>query len=136
MYSNNLENKSKKIRYTCLGVLGIAFVVFVGTKAYPFVHGPQINIISLPATLSLTEPLVHLSGTARFTKDLIVNGSPLKIDPSGNFDEQLVLAPGYNLMNIQGRDRFGTVRTKNYTLILTEQPDRSFTLNTDISPQL
>ena len=124
------EKRNRNFLRTSCGVLGLALIVFVGTKMYPLIHGPDIQLATMTDGAHLTEPVVQLSGTAHFTKDLIINGAPIATAPNGSFDEKLLLNPGYNVITMEGKDRFGNSNVKNYTAILTEEADHTFTLNT------
>jgi hypothetical protein len=124
------ERRNRTIKKTFLGVLGIALVSFIGTKLYPLIHGPDIELATMTDGAHLTEPMIRVSGIAKFTKDLVVNGAPLATAPDGSFDENLLLNPGYNVITMEGKDRFGNKNVKNYSVILTEEPDHTFTLNT------
>lgn len=108
------------------GVLG-----FVGCKIYPIVHGPVIAITTLTNGGTVQDPMIRISGTASFTQQLTVNGKNLALAPDGTFDEKLVLNPGYNLVMIQGVDRFGKNKNQNYAVVLTEKnPPQTLTMNT------
>jgi hypothetical protein len=102
-----------------IGVLGV--LGFVGFNLYPLIHGPSITVETLSDGATLNDSMIRLSGRAKFTKDLSINGAPLATSPSGTFDEHLVLNPGYNLITITGTDRFGTVKESTYTLVLHEE---------------
>lgn len=127
------QNRFKKIS---LSILGLIVVVFVGTKIYPIIHGPQLTIHGLETVSHSTDPLVALSGTAHFTKDLIINGTPLPTGPDGTFNDYLVLNRGYNLITMEGRDRFGNTTVKNYTLVLTENTPQTITMTDNESDDL
>lgn len=124
------ERRGKTAQRIALGILSTALVSFVGAKLYPLVHGPAIELANMTDGAHLTEPVIQLTGVAKYTKDLIVNGAPLATAPDGSFDEKLLLNPGYNVITMEGKDRFGNNNVKNYAVILTEEPDHTFTLNT------
>ena len=124
------EHKNKYFPKIALGIFGVALVSFVGVKLYPYIHGPDIQVTTINNGAHLTEPVLAISGQARFTKDLIVNGAPLPTSPDGTFSEKVLLAPGYNLITLEGQDRFGKRTAKNFALMLTETADNTFTLNT------
>jgi len=101
------------------GLIGLAFVVFVGTKVYPLFHGPLVNLpISNGSTV--TDSMIHLTGTAQYTKSLIVNGSPVALSPTGYFDEHIALSPGYNTITVAAQDRFGKKTLKTYAIVLNQ----------------
>ena len=124
------ERRNKTIQKTVFGILSVALISFIGAKLYPLIHGPEIEMSTVSDGAHLTEPMIRVSGIAKFTKDLVVNGAPLATAPNGSFDENLLINPGYNIITMEGKDRFGNKNVKNYTVILTEEPDHTFTLNT------
>lgn len=107
----------------CLAVVG-----FVGLKLYPLIHGPEVDLETLSDGASLKDPMIRISGTASYTKDLIVNGNSLALSPDGSFDEKLLLNPGYNLITVQARDRFGALQNHSYAVILTEEKNQTLTV--------
>lgn len=130
MHLTKQEQRHRTIKKSALCVLGLGLALFVGTKIYPLLHGPEIELNTMTDGAHLTEPMVKISGIARFTKDLIINGVTLPTAPDGSFDEHLLLNPGYNIITMEGKDRFGNTNVKNYAVILTEEPNQTFTLNT------
>lgn len=102
--------------------LGAAVLGFVGMKVYPIVHGPAIDLSTLSDGGTVTEPMVRISGIAKYTRDLVINGNALPLSPDGSFDEKLVLNPGYNLISVAARDQFGTATRRDYSIILKEAP--------------
>ncbi len=123
------DRRNQIIKKATLCIVGVALAIFVGNKIYPLIHGPELAITGMVNGSHLTEPVLHISGVAHFTKDLSINGAPLSTEPDGSFDERFILNPGYNIVTMEGRDRFGNSTIKNYAVILTEEPDRTFTLN-------
>jgi len=124
------EKRNQATKRMVLSLFGVALVAFVGAKLYPLAHGPQIELATMTNGAHLTEPMIRISGKARFTKDLVINGAPLATAPDGTFDERFLLNPGYNVITMEGRDRFGHRNIKNYAVILTEEADHTLTLNT------
>lgn len=114
------EKTTQTIMRTIFGIVGIFLVVFIASKLYPIIHGPRISISTLTNGAILTDPMVRISGVASFTRELIVNGESFALSPSGAFDEKLLLNPGYNLITVQGIDRYGKSNNQTYAVILDE----------------
>jgi hypothetical protein len=131
MQPTKIEQVKSVIQKILAGITILGVLVFVGFKIYPVVHGPEIFVSTLINGGSVTEPLVRISGIAAFTQDLIVNGKDLSLSPNGSFDEKFLLNPGYNVIHIDGTDRFGKITHKTYTLVLLDktQPP-TLTMNT------
>lgn len=69
--------------------------------------GPRVQILE-PQTreIETTERLFVLRGIAKNTISLTLNEKEIYIDTEGNFNEKILLSPGFNLIKIRGQDRF------------------------------
>ena len=97
------------------GAIGIALAVLLIyglIEAYPLLIGPEI-ILSSP-TEGTTSPtgFVTVSGVAKHTEGLTVNGGPLLIDEKGNFSKELLFPSGASILSLTARDRFGRTVTE------------------------
>ena len=101
------------------GLVCLAFILFVYTKLRPLFHGPSVNL-PLSNYSTVTDPTIHLTGMAMYTKSLIVNGSPVALSPTGYFDEHIALSPGYNTITVAAQDRFGKKTLKTYAIVLNQ----------------
>jgi glucodextranase-like protein len=101
------------------GIIGFAFLAFIGTKTYPLIHGPEVSV-PIQSGATVTNSVVHLSGVARYTKSLVIDGTAIALAPNGAFDEHVVLEPGYNTITVAARDRFGKGSSKTYAIVLNE----------------
>lgn len=128
MYKTPAEKNTRIILRTILGISLMTVIGFVGTKLYPIIHGPSINVSTLINGGVVHEPMVKVSGIAAFTKELVINGKALPLSPDGIFDEKIVLNPGYNVITVSGSDRYGTSNIQTYSMVLDE-PVPSLTMN-------
>ncbi len=115
-------------RFT-LGAFAILLSVFIGTKVYPIVHGPKIETATIHDGTTMETALLPLTGIAKYTKDLVINGNPIATAPNGSFNDNILLSPGYNVITMQAIDRFGKKSIKNYEIVLHENDNGSFTAN-------
>jgi len=122
--------KRYSIQQSLLMITAVALVLFVGTKVYPFVHGPTLLLEELENGTTLHEPKITLSGIAKYTKNISINGVPIELSPDGAFSESIVLAPGYNIITTEAKDRFGSSSDSVYQLVLKENENKTFTLDT------
>lgn len=113
---------------------GLAVIFVVGYGLYQsrlFLAGP-ILIVTAPADGSLVEESpVTVSGTARYISFLEFNGRQTYVDEHNRFREPVLLHPGYNVVTVRVRDRFG--REKTEQLELVHRPDDSTAPPPDIS---
>lgn len=101
-------------------VLGLAWYLYFGVRV--FRRGPEV-IITSPAPNSLiTEPLVTITGAAPGATHITMNGRQIFIDPSGHFEETLLLTPGYTIIDVAVRDRFDRTATSTLTLVHVPSP--------------
>ena len=70
-------------------------------------EGPIIVLESPENGETFTSPLIHVRGTATQAKELILDGREIFIDLKGRFDEQLLLLPGYNIIELTAKDTGG-----------------------------
>ena len=82
--------------------------------------GPSIEIVSPINGETYNDPLLEVKGTAKSVKFLTLNDRPLFTDTNGNFEEKLLLAPGYNILKIEGTDKFGKKTKKILEIILKD----------------
>lgn len=103
-----------------LAILLLGVVTFVGFQVYPLLHGPSLHLETLSQGMHVQEPLIRITGIARHTQDLVLNGKHLPLSPTGAFDEKLLMNPGYNVITLGASDRFGKHSTTTYTVFLSE----------------
>lgn len=105
---------------------GISIVIVVGIiigyalfASHSFISGPEIIITSPAPGTTIATSTVKITGVALRIQDLSLNGRPILIDNEGNFNEVLLLYPGYNVALFSAVDKFD--RTSEYKLELVYQ---------------
>lgn len=89
----------------CLLLIGFGIYGFF--KAKGFLAGPDI-IIEYPKNgQSVPQSYSAIKGRAVNISNLRVNGRQTFTDEEGNFEENLLLAKGYNIIEVQANDKFG-----------------------------
>lgn len=83
-------------------ILGYGIFVFKG-----IVWGPRIILNTHLNGFATTSPLITISGRAIRTTILFLNGATTTLDLAGNFSESLLLSRGYNIMTLEGFDKYG-----------------------------
>lgn len=101
--------------------LAVLFVsVIVGYSYFQsrnLIRGPQI-VLTSPATGStLTDQVVKIKGNASNISFLSLNDRQIFVDKEGNFNEELLLSPGYNIWTIAAKDKFGRIVSKKIELV-------------------
>lgn len=96
----------------------VFFIVFVSIgygmfEARRLIAGPIITI-ETPAPWSATSSSALLvSGSARNIAFLTINGRPAFTNEEGRFTERISPPPGYTVLTVVGRDRFGRERSES-----------------------
>ena len=108
------DGKTKiKIFLLIFGLLSIsAFTVFELRKV---ISGPELtltcgiekNIDANCAYIQSAENIYTLTGKTKNVSDIIIGDRKIYIDVTGDFQEDILLYPGINLITIKSLDRFG-----------------------------
>jgi hypothetical protein len=102
------------------GVLTILVVAYALFQSRNLIIGPEIKSLTPSTDSTFTSPLVTVAGVAQNVSYISLNGRAIFVDPEGNFSEQLLLSPGYNLWNVSARDKFGRTISKNIELVFSK----------------
>lgn len=105
-----------------LKILGIfsLFLIILGYAYYrsrDLLNGIHLEINGLENGQSFEEGYIQISGKARKAKHLTLNGRELFLDDNWRFKEDLLLAPGYNLIALRTEDKFGKIKEESYQVI-------------------
>jgi hypothetical protein len=113
-----MNTSAKKIvKMAGLSLFFLAIVVFVFFRSKDLLFGVKIRNVNIVNGAKLAESSLPISGNAKNTIFLTLNGREISIDQAGNFSETIALLSGYNIINIRAKDKFGSVDEKNYQLI-------------------
>lgn len=89
---------------------GLLLVIIIGYGIYQaqdFWTGPVISITSPHDGYEADSHTIELVGRAERVSYLNLNGRQIFTDRNGIFEEELLLAPGYNIITVAGEDAFG-----------------------------
>lgn len=89
--------------FTGLLLLIIGYSLFQARK---ILGGPELIVISPAMEGAVSDSLVRVTGIAKNIKEITLNGTLIHIDEQGNFNEKLVLLEGYNIIELEARDKF------------------------------
>ena len=103
-------------------VLIVPVVLFLGIyflyQARGFLIGPEIVIDSPRSGEIIHDSYLPVKGQAFNIASLSVNGRQIFIDERGVFNEGLLLARGYNIIEITASDKFGRISKEKREVIL------------------
>lgn len=86
-------------------------------QARKIMEGPELTVTSPLIQGIMTDSFVQVTGVARNIKEIKLNGFPIYIDEQGNFSEKLVLIAGYNIIELEARDKFNKETKKVIELV-------------------
>ncbi len=108
----------KKILTLGVGILVVGIIVFYSyIQSRAIIAGPQIELAEPENGITSEKSLILVRGNATNAKELTLDGRSIFIDLTGNFAEQLLLAPGYNIIELTAKDAQGRSIAKNIELV-------------------
>lgn len=122
------QQKSKKIWLIGTTIISGLVLAFVVSRIAPIVRGSDIEL-TIPHNSEVSEPVITLSGLAKDTKKLSLNGSPILLSPTGSFERTVLLHPGYNTITLDTVDKIGHTKKQTYAFLLKELPTGTFALS-------
>lgn len=104
-------------RWIGIAVIGALIAVYAYQQFETYLTGPVISVTHPANGALVAEQLVEISGTAQNVSHLTLNGAQIYTDTAGHFTEQLLLPPGYTIMTLTARDRFGRSTSETIELV-------------------
>lgn len=108
------------IRKFLLSLLFIVIVSYSIFQAQKLIRGPVIKIISPKTGATFSQSLIEIEGVAKNVAYLNLDDRPIFTDKNGYFREKFLLSPGYNVIKIDGKDKFKKSTQKTLEIILKE----------------
>lgn len=78
-----------------------------------FVRGPVLSITAPEDGEVVTDPRLTITGSAHNISFITLNESDIFTDENGTFSQELLLAPGYSIIEVSVTDRFKRTRTES-----------------------
>lgn len=89
------------------GLLLASFFIYFLFSFQSFWRGPSLTIDFPEEGAGLDNSHVLVKGRAGGITKLELNGRPIYTDEKGNFEEELILASGLNIIELKADGRFG-----------------------------
>ncbi len=102
---------------TILGLVIISYSIF---QAWKIIQGPVITLYAPSNGQTFNQALIEIEGRAKNISYLKLNDRPIFTDKTGYFKEKYLLSPGYNIIKLDGVDKFKKYTEKKLELILKE----------------
>jgi hypothetical protein len=115
--------------------------LFVGSIFYysyyqsrAIIAGPTITLTIQTEGEIFSDSLAHITGTAIHAKELTLDGRAIFVDLSGNFNEQLLLFPGYNIIEVVAKDADGREEKKTIGVVWSGTTSPAFRASSTSTP--
>ncbi|MBR9703457.1 hypothetical protein GOV10_05430 [Candidatus Woesearchaeota archaeon] len=108
-------NIQQIIRFSLISVAVLVLIGYGLFQLRGFLSGPRL-IVNEPTNGDVSEEETRVAGNAQNITHLSLNGKQIFIDETGDFEESLLLADGYNIISIVATDRFGRSKEKDLEL--------------------
>ncbi len=109
--------------------LVVGYGYFEGSGIF---FGPTISVPE--SVMQTSKHLVTIKGRVQHVSSLTINGSPISITESGDFSEPYVLAPGYNRVTLDARDKYSKTASRVIEIIYTPTATSTPTAATSTLP--
>src|SRR3989344_2733444 len=105
-----------------LGIIlgGFTFLIVVGYALYEtwnYFSGPTIYITSPSNGETLNKSLLEIQGVVKNSATIFLNGRRILANDKGEFKERLLLAEGYNIIDLRIEDKFKRTAEKQLQLV-------------------
>ena len=108
--------KYLKIDALILVAVGISAYVFF--QGYDLIRGPILEVHTPSSGDSFEEPLIEITGLAKNISFIYLNSNQIFVDSKGDFNQKLLLLPGYNIITLRATDKFNREVRRELHLIL------------------
>ena len=96
-------------------IIGVLALVAYNTKDLFF--GAPFAVHTALDGATVSNAFLPISGIAKHATTVLINGREISTDKTGAFFDGVVLSPGYNIIEISQKDRFGKEKTKIVHLV-------------------
>lgn len=106
------------MKLSFFGILSALFGFYFFHQMRAYLSGPKISVEFPKNGEAVGGSFVELKGRAENATSVLINGNSVLIDNDGNFNSDLLLASGYNIIGISAKDKFGRVEEKILEVVL------------------
>ncbi len=97
----------RRIMFGIAGIFFVGVTVFLGTRLVSFLSPPQISLESPREAETVSVPLIRVKGHVNQEGRLTVNNREVRMDESGNFNEDVEVGAGANTLAFVAENKFG-----------------------------
>lgn len=114
------KNTITLAKISVLSLLGLIIIGYSLYQASKIIAGPVITVYTPQNGSVYNSTLIEIDGKAENVAYINLNDRKIFTDTNGYFSEKLLLSPGYNIIKLDAKDRFGSYIEKRLELILKE----------------
>ena len=111
------QGAKKIIKIVAISLFFLAIVFYGFFRSQDLIFGVKIKNVNIVDGATSTESVIKITGNAKHAVLLSIDNREISIDQNGDFSEDLALLPGYNIITIVAKDKFGHIDQKDYKLI-------------------
>jgi hypothetical protein len=115
------HTKRINVRTALLAAVVLSIAALIIFNVRDVVLGTPLKVVSATDGATLEDTFLPIVGVAPHARELSINGRSVFIDRSGNFDDGVILSPGYNIVEVALKDRFGKQTMKTYHVVVEER---------------
>ena len=113
--------KNRSIEWWMGIILSVGLLLIIGVYCYSKVDFLMKGVrIKADIVQQENSSLVQITGNAKNSIHLNLNGREIFIDKEGNFSELISLLPGFSIISINAEDKFGKLTEKQFKIISNE----------------
>ena len=107
----------KILQISALSIFFLLIIAYGFFGSHSLIVGVKIKDVNITDGAKATDNILEVEGNAQNAIYLALDGREISVDEAGNFHETIALYPGYNIMTLTAKDKFGYVDEKNYKII-------------------
>ena len=116
------QDAKKILKVASLSIFFLFIIIYAYFSSYDLIFGVKIKNVSINGLnivdgAKTKENVIKITGNAKNAINLSLNGREISVDQYGNFEENIALLSGYNIINIKAKDKFRNNDEKNYQII-------------------
>jgi hypothetical protein len=114
-----MKKRIKKItlKTVLLSALVVSILGLVVYNIRDLLFGAPLSVTIAPNGSTVADTFMPISGKALHAREILINGRAVLVDRKGRFSDSILLSPGYNIIEVALKDRFGNKKVKRYHLV-------------------
>jgi hypothetical protein len=97
-----------------IGVLVIGFLGLITYNVKDMVFGAPLTVHAAADGSTIDGTYAPITGNAQHAGSITINDRPIGVDRNGNFNDGVILSPGYNIVKVTETDQFGKEKIETF----------------------